>query len=397
MLAERADHVLWAELGEQVVLLEPNGSIHRLNAAGAALWQRLDGVRTLAEIASELAVRFSAPQAEIEADLEMAIEAWNALGISAPPGSDRQASDNPHQQHPQAALNHRQGPLLHLPNDVAWAASLGPYQGLGFRFQLQVEDGELGKYLGAVLEPLHITDATSEPLGVCSYAVRLDPSLDAWVVYVDGSSVFSSASVCGSADFLLWHINQRVIDSADGRLCVHSGAVEVDGAGILLAGGPNAGKSTLVTALIKSGCGYLSDEVGAIDLERSELVAFPRAIGLDEGSWRLFPEFTPPAGGSDARFVGTRWHVPSERVRSTSTRSVVPLSRIVDIGFVANGDTVVAPLAPADRLELLLRQSFPFRWEPLSFKRLARIARNVAGFRLRFDSLDTAVAVIRDL
>lgn len=40
-----------------------------LNEAGAAVWELLDGERSLAEVADEVARRFDAPRSEVEADV----------------------------------------------------------------------------------------------------------------------------------------------------------------------------------------------------------------------------------------------------------------------------------------------------------------------------------------
>ncbi len=60
---------------------------------------------------------------------------------------------------------------------------------------------------------------------------------------------------------------------------LHAGGVEIEGKAILFPGRSHAGKSTLVTAFLKRGASYLSDDMVPID---GELRAhpFPRPIGL---------------------------------------------------------------------------------------------------------------------
>ena len=43
--------------------------LYTLNETGKAIWDRLDGVRSLRQIASELAAEYSAPTADIERDV----------------------------------------------------------------------------------------------------------------------------------------------------------------------------------------------------------------------------------------------------------------------------------------------------------------------------------------
>ena len=43
--------------------------LYTLNETGRAIWNRLDGTRSLSQIASELAAEYSAPAADIERDV----------------------------------------------------------------------------------------------------------------------------------------------------------------------------------------------------------------------------------------------------------------------------------------------------------------------------------------
>lgn len=43
--------------------------LYTLNATGRAVWSRLDGVKTLGDIAGELSVEFDAPREQIESDV----------------------------------------------------------------------------------------------------------------------------------------------------------------------------------------------------------------------------------------------------------------------------------------------------------------------------------------
>lgn len=82
---------------------------------------------------------------------------------------------------------------------------------------------------------------------------------------------------------------------------LHAGGVEVDGRVILLPGRSHAGKSTLVTAFLKRGARYLSDDMVPID---SSLRAwpFPRPLGIRVAPGRS-PSRTPirSIGGIAAR------------------------------------------------------------------------------------------------
>lgn len=48
---------------------EADDELYTINPTGQAIWQKLDGARTLAQVADELANEFDAPRADIERDV----------------------------------------------------------------------------------------------------------------------------------------------------------------------------------------------------------------------------------------------------------------------------------------------------------------------------------------
>ena len=48
---------------------DAEGELYTLNETGQAIWQRLDGQRTLRDVAESLTVEFSAPLPELEEDV----------------------------------------------------------------------------------------------------------------------------------------------------------------------------------------------------------------------------------------------------------------------------------------------------------------------------------------
>ncbi len=55
VIVARSDMV-WREVAGEIVIVDPDGSvIMGLNGTGGRVWERLDGIRTLGDIAAELA------------------------------------------------------------------------------------------------------------------------------------------------------------------------------------------------------------------------------------------------------------------------------------------------------------------------------------------------------
>lgn len=48
---------------------DPEDELYALNEGGRAIWERLDGVKTLGDIAAELSAEFGEPPEEVERDV----------------------------------------------------------------------------------------------------------------------------------------------------------------------------------------------------------------------------------------------------------------------------------------------------------------------------------------
>ena len=70
-----------------------------------------------------------------------------------------------------------------------------------------------------------------------------------------------------------------MIESAQGRLFVHAGAVGWRGRAILIPGSSHSGKTSLVAALLRAGATYYSDEYAVLDAE-GRVHAYPRPLLL---------------------------------------------------------------------------------------------------------------------
>jgi hypothetical protein len=78
---------------------------------------------------------------------------------------------------------------------------------------------------------------------------------------------------------LEWEISLLLAERARDRIFVHAGVVEWRGKAIVVPGRSFSGKSTLVTAFVRAGCGYLSDEFAILD-SSGVCHAHPRRLSL---------------------------------------------------------------------------------------------------------------------
>ncbi len=372
--------------------------LQRLNPTAAAVWAEIDGRRDVSEIAEVLALRYDRPALELVPDVQEVVAEYGNLGLLdgveatvAPAARIQPPAPQPKSE---SALADRMSSAL---DGAAWSMDLRSCQGLGFQFGVRVEDADLGHYLEAVLAPLMRGEHEEAVCSAGEYSVRgPHPRSGAYRIYFGPTRIHSTTSPAASAEFLLWHVNRMVIDADESQTLFHAaGATISTGGGILIPGHMNAGKSTLVAGLVRSGLGYLSDEAIALDHLAGDLVPFPKSIGLDRGSWTVLPEFAPEPDSAAERFQETRWQVPPDVVRSGSVAGRTPLAFIIATRHEPGAETSIDVLAPADALSLLLEQTFGLGDGDAAFHSLAEIVDRTECYQLVSGDLDEAVAAVR--
>ncbi len=76
--------VIARDLGEELVLLDTRDEqYYSLDEVGAFIWQRIDGQRTVAELAAAVAVEYEAPEATIQQDTLEMLEQLASEGLIA--------------------------------------------------------------------------------------------------------------------------------------------------------------------------------------------------------------------------------------------------------------------------------------------------------------------------
>ena len=76
----RASNMDWIELDGEAVLFDGK-QLHHLDAPACAIWTRLDGTRSLPDIAAELAQVFGADPLHVELDVEDLVRVMTASGV----------------------------------------------------------------------------------------------------------------------------------------------------------------------------------------------------------------------------------------------------------------------------------------------------------------------------
>ena len=170
---------------------------------------------------------------------------------------------------------------------------------------------------------------------------------DATITEHDGVDLFAPDTWCfPSRDALLAQLPNVLNDHAarsHDLLVVHAGAVRTpDGRLVAVAGHPDAGKSTLVGALVAAGCDYLGDE--SIGLRRDLIpLGYPKPLTLDTNSRSVLglPGDSHP-------------HIAPEAIRSDVTRLTrgdSPIDSVVVVGYRPDAPFAATRLEPIAALE----------------------------------------------
>jgi len=135
----------------------------------------------------------------------------------------------------------------------------------------------------------------------------------------DGEDVGKADSDYTFANYFDTRIRLLIAEFGVGRVFIHAGVVSWRGRAILLPGATHAGKSTLVTELIKRGADYMSDEYAVVDAEGS-VYAYPRPISMRSTSM--------PA---------TSWEVPVNELNTRVPEGAIEPGLILFTRYQSNG------------------------------------------------------------
>lgn len=264
------------------------------------------------------------------------------------------------------------------------------FAALGHRFRVRTSDAALTEVLAALFDSLAVDGGDDF---VTTYDLCCDPGGLVWQLAIDGEATGTPVEEAWfPVHRLMWCVNRAAV-SAEGLLAVHAAVAAVDGMAVVLPAAMEAGKTTLVTALVQRGFDYLSDEIAAFDPRSGRLIPYPKPLSIDQGSWPLFPELTPPA--SMARFFDRQWQVAPSAVRAGSVARWAVPAVIIAPRYSPGAITELVDVPRVEMLQQLAEQTFGFLRHPQrSLEDLVGLVAGRPSYRLQVDDLDSACAAI---
>ena len=274
---------------------------------------------------------------------------------------------------------------------VDWTHTTRTFKALGHRFAVRSTDQNMGQ----LFDDLYAPCAVAGPPQTWYSIVQQTPGARERELYVDSERIMVMDRPSWLVRYMAWHVNHQVIKRSSGYVLLHAAAAAHDGVGVLLPGAPEAGKTTLVAGLIRSGFSYLTDEAAAIDPETLQIEPYPKPLTIDRGSWPVLPDLAPVGADTPRGYHEGQWHVSPATLRADAISGRVSAAVIVFPRFEAGAATTLEPLGRAEALVALLDQTFRLHQDGRrNLDVLARVVKPVDCYRLTSGDLDEACELV---
>jgi hypothetical protein len=212
---------------------------------------------------------------------------------------------------------------------------------------------------------------------------------------IDDAHSIRAVDAGSAIDHLIAEITTRALQSDHEYVAVHAGVVSRNGAGVLIPGPPGSGKSTLTSALVRGGFGFLSDEVALLEPGSSLMHPFPRPTALAPASMDLLGLQPDPISDGFRHFECL--FIPDE-LRPGSAGGPTEVDLVLIPELAPNRPASVEVLDRAEALHVIVEQCFDIgRLGGSAVGALGDLVKDAHCFRLQVGDLRSAVDLVKDL
>lgn len=268
------------------------------------------------------------------------------------------------------------------------------FRALGHDFGLEAFHPLLQRFLEDLYAPLASVGSPSR-----TYAVRqaaADPTT--YELWYGEERLVSSPHPDEAVAILLWHVNQQVVARSPELIRLHAAAASRGAEAVLLPAPMEHGKTTLVAGLVRDGWQYLTDEVAALEPGTRRLLAYPKPLSLDPGSWPVLAELEPDVPAEVRPYLPEQWQVPATAIRSTAIAAQAEVVLVVAPRYRPDADLVIEPLEGAEALALLAQSTFALGQHPeRDLRGLAAVVRSCPCYRMTYGDLSEGCAAVTEL
>lgn len=166
---------------------------------------------------------------------------------------------------------------------------------------------------------------------------------------------------------------------------IHAAVLSKDGRGLILAGAPGAGKTTLAAALLMRGWQYATDEFALIDPDTLRLVPYPKALSIKDGSVAVLAALGFPVNDEvfERRDKGPIRCVSPLRCRPDAVSGPCGVAMVVFPEHVPQAAPQLTRISNAEAGFELSRRCFNFlKYRRFSLETILAASRRASCFRL---------------
>jgi len=238
----------------------------------------------------------------------------------------------------------------------------------------------------------HSIRPETDALPLHEYAIQ--PASHGLILRNNGQAEGTFSSPMDALIHLEESIEVLLINAMNGWAAFHAGAVEIDGAGWLIAGHPDTGKTTTTFNLIEMGGLFLCEEVSPVDPDGPLIHPYPQVLSMSRSYAEAYRSIHPVRGGDLTLPTPRLARYAPHQAGSVPARLKVILLPVYDPACAAGIETV----SPESALTELLGYAFPpSRGDEHLFDAVIRICEKTRIFRLRANSLGATRRLLKDL
>lgn len=151
---------------------------------------------------------------------------------------------------------------------------------LGTTVQISCQDPRITNLLRALWRPFLVDDGSGPAIDISR-----DANKDSWQVSVPERGRFEASDIWELLDLVSSGVFQHVVRHGVGFTDLHAAVLQHGEHVLILAGAPEAGKTTLTMELLKRpGWTYLSDDLAPLDLDSGHITTFPKPLSVKDAS-----------------------------------------------------------------------------------------------------------------
>jgi hypothetical protein len=283
--------------------------------------------------------------------------------------------------------------------EYGWAHRTQNLSGLSYRFAVRADDELLGRLADAVLAGLR-DPCDAAPIEHWYSLTASDAALGTVDVTCDDGELARGQHPGDALGWVVRDVNRAAAEASGCHLLLHAGGVEAGGTGVLIPGASGSGKSTLVAGLVRSGLGYLTDELAALDMASGKLMPYPKPITVKSGSFAVLSDMGPDVcrGPGHGPWAGEEWQLAvgegtGRRVGGPCEAGVVVVPR-----YDATAETALTPLSATQAfLALAVNAVNLIPHGSAGTRALGRLAVRCRCFSLTVSDLDAACRLVLGL